>query len=256
MSNSEAKIRDKIRKIEELYQKGAISREIYLEIRRNLNEELKRLKTSSHPYRETEEKLSYSEVVYIKAEEFVGKPRIFSMTRAPCANNKIKKDEFAASVLLAALTHLHSQRLISFSERERKVLMGLRKIQELTVTSISRHGTHGLEGAINRYAASQGNPSLKDLVEYIAGGSSPDPFEPVLTHIKRGLSQKGLAYKKGRIIKKYKINCEKALPLAPHNYVAKIKNSMETLKLKIPSLYPIIYNTLCLLIDTSDFGPD
>ncbi len=234
MSSSEAKIRDKIIRIEEPYHKGTVS---------------------SHHHREIKEKLSYSEVVYIKAEEFVRKPRIFSMTRAPCANTKIKKDEFAASVILAALTHLHSRRLISFSERERKVLMGLRKIRELTVASINHHETHGLEGAINRYVALQGNSSLKDLIEYIAGGSSPDPFEPVLTHIKQGLAQKGLAYKKGRIIKKYIINCEKVLQLAPHNYVTKVKNSMETLKLKMPSLYPSIYNTLCLLIETSDYGP-
>ena len=266
---SESEIREKIRKLEDLFSKRKISEETYLELKRKLEGKLTKQIAVSKPSQEIPKEkeevgaairageggLTFSEIVYIKAEKFVEKPR-FGRNKAPCADKKVKKDKLAASTILAAFAQLSGEGLISFGKRKRKALMGLKEVEETFLYSTGALESVSLEGGIaDIIEGSGGEISLQELVSSLVGGRSYDPFEVVLEHIRFGLAQKGLATKKGRVIKKYKVDCNKALPMVTNEMVEEVRGAIKGLEASNPTLRASVLNLLVLLREIPE-GPE
>jgi hypothetical protein len=135
---------------------------------------------------------SASDIVYLFGDRFASKPRLGGETLL-YGGNKVKLDELANTLVVAALADLASKGYVGLEVAEEKKL-GLFTSRDVQVSRLAAPGEtlYGLEEAI--WGTLTGDPKkdrVRPVIARILGGERPNPWRILTDLTTAGLAQQG-----------------------------------------------------------------
>jgi len=176
--------------------------------------------------------LTYSEIVYLFAENFIPKAGIFDYAEY-ISDNKVKQTELARMLFFCALVYLMDKNLINL-EIENRRYFWIFNHKAVVVKNTKKYGPnlYGLEKKIFKGAIEK--KSISDIVESLIPYGINNPWDPVISIVRDDLIQKEyiLKYKYYHLVfftrYQYIVNQEKKLDEMFR--ISQIKQSLSVFK--------------------------
>lgn len=132
--------------------------------------------------------LTYSEIVYLFAEQFISKANIFDYVEY-ISNNKVKQSELTRMLFFCALIYLMDKNLINLDIENRRYFWKF-KYKAVVVKNTKEDGLnlYGLEKKIFEGAIER--KTISDIVESLIPYGKNNPWDPVISIVRDDLIQK------------------------------------------------------------------
>ncbi len=191
----------------------------------------------------------YSEVVYSKPVEFVKRARIMGF-KDNCTGEKVSREDFAHTLVMAAVTNLIDLNSLSIKWTEGRG-WGPFKKKGFFLTRGEGKIERGLEEVLLNNLGENGS-FLSDVMSKIIGGKSSDPHTDIIGIVEKGLAQAGKGSFEGRLRRKFKFNCEEP----QKEKIVEVTSSMEVVRRTFPRLEKEIRKSVNSLIKRIGSGMD
>ena len=190
----------------------------------------------------------FSEMVFARPLLFAKKSR-FVGYKDPCSGQKVSREDLASKMIMAALHWLMEEGAltIQYVDRKEKGLLLSRRVRGHLVSGKESVQVDGLEGEIQKLLG--GEAMLKDLISSLVGGRSDTPHARILAMAERSLEGKGFGRYEGRIVKSFKLDCDK-LDESGYDF-AELQSSLEGMSNEFPRLEKEIGGVLGSLVESN-----